>query len=281
VSDINDYLIEKKHMVDDKLKLLLDEFCPVMGRLKDAIQYAVFTGGKRFRPILCLASSEAAGIKEEHVIPLSCSLELIHNYSLIHDDLPCMDNDDYRRGNLTCHKKFDEATALLAGDGLLTLAFEVITRNYLSSSNPEAVLKVIDEISSASGIRGMVGGQVIDLTSSLEDIGSIETLHRMKTGALIRASVRVGPLLGDMDEHHVKALTRYGELVGLSYQIMDDVLDYGKDERKNNFLVVYSVAEARKKIVELTEEAVESIKDFGDNARRLKDIAWYLCRRSY
>ncbi len=281
MSDIKEYLYKKKILVEDYLrKIFIDRNLSSGGILARAIEYSLFTGGKRFRPVLCLASSEAVGGKDEAVLPAACAIELIHNYSLIHDDLPCMDNDDYRRGQLTCHRKFDEPTALLAGDGLLTLAFEVLSCNYISSSAGN-VLHTINEIAFAAGISGMVGGQVIDLTCNQETVEGLENLHKMKTGALIRVSVRAGALLNLASEECLSLLTVYAENLGLAFQIMDDVLDFDKDKLKNSFLSVYNQEEAKRKVHELTEEAVKSLEPLGKKAERLRQIAWYLSDRKF
>ncbi len=280
MSDIKEYLYKKKILVEDYLRKIFIERNLSGGILAQAIEYSLFTGGKRFRPVLCLATSEAVGGKDEIVLPVACAIELIHNYSLIHDDLPCMDNDDYRRGQLTCHRKFDESTALLAGDGLLTLAFEVLSGNYISSCAGN-LLRTINEIAFSAGISGMVGGQVIDLTCNQETLEELETLHKLKTGALIRVSVRAGALLNRVSEEYLSLLTVYAENLGLAFQIMDDVLDFDKDKLKNSFLSVYNQEEAKRKVHELTEEAVKFLEPLGKRAERLRQIAWYLSDRKF
>ncbi len=280
MSDIKEYLYKKKILVEDYLRKILTDRNLSGGIVEQAIEYALFTGGKRFRPALCLATSEALGGKDEIVLPAACAIELIHNYSLIHDDLPCMDNDDYRRGQLTCHRKFDESIALLAGDGLLTLAFEILSGNYISSGTGN-LLRTINEIAFAAGISGMVGGQVLDLTCNQETVEELEKLHKMKTGALIRVSVRAGALLNLASEECLSLLTVYAENLGLAFQIMDDVLDFDKDKLKNSFLSVYNQEEAKRKVHELTEEAVESLEPLGKRAEKLRQIAWYLSDRKF
>jgi len=280
MSDIKEYLYKKKILVEDYLRKILTDRNLSGGIVEQAIEYALFTGGKRFRPSLCLATSEALGGKDEIVLPAACAIELIHNYSLIHDDLPCMDNDDYRRGQLTCHRKFDESIALLAGDGLLTLAFEILSGNYISSGTGN-LLRTINEIAFAAGISGMVGGQVLDLTCNQETVEELEKLHKMKTGALIRVSVRAGALLNLASEECLSLLTVYAENLGLAFQIMDDVLDFDKDKLKNSFLSVYNQEEAKRKVHELTEEAVESLEPLGKRAEKLRQIAWYLSDRKF
>ena len=280
--DLEEYLKSKKDILENYIKKILKGYSFQGEDVTEAILYGLFTGGKRFRPILCMASSEASGGSDEMVLPAASAIEFIHNYSLIHDDLPCMDNDDYRRGKLTCHKKFDEATALLAGDGLLTLAFEVLADSYSHSSvRPLSLLEVIKDLALASGIRGMVGGQVLDLKIRDKKLEDLEKLHKMKTGALIRASVRIGALLNNAPKNCVDALTIYAEKLGFAFQIVDDMLDFDEDRGVNSFLSFYSFEEAKEKVASLTEEAVASIEPLGEKAYRLKQIARYFSRRNY
>lgn len=278
--NIEDYLKTKKGIVENYINNILPVYNSPCDKLSQAVEYSLFSGGKRFRPILCIATGEVLGGKEEKLLPVACALEFIHNYSLLHDDLPCMDNDDYRRGQPTCHKKFDESTALLAGDGLLTLAFEIIAHNN-SCFAPDVLLKVIWELASASGVRGMVGGQAFDLLMKQRNLSELLMLHKMKTGALIRASVRAGALLCNTTEENLSILTAYSENLGLAFQIVDDVLDKDKDNEINSFLSVYSAGEAKEKVYDLTNEAIEYLKPLGDRALILKEIARYFCKRSY
>src|SRR5208283_4585418 len=194
----------------------------------EAIRYSLFAGGKRIRPILAVAAAEALGAKLSDLLPIAGSLELIHTYSLIHDDLPAMDNDDFRRGRATCHKVYGEAIAILAGDGLLTMAFEALSDPRRLKAVPAGrLIAIIKEIATASGVYGMVGGQVVDMESEGKDIDfpTLEYIHMHKTGSLIRASVRVGALYAKASTKQFTALTRYGEKVGLAFQIADDILD--------------------------------------------------------
>ncbi|HPZ06987.1 MAG TPA: polyprenyl synthetase family protein [Candidatus Eremiobacteraeota bacterium] len=280
--EFKEYLSKKKALIEDYIRKILSNYISPSEVLQKAIKYSFITGGKRFRPILCLATAEAVGGKEKIILPCACAIEFIHNYSLIHDDLPCMDNDDYRRGYLTCHRKFNEAIALLTGDGLLTLAFEILTHSASSSHiNTMTLLRVIEEIASAAGIRGMVGGQALDLSSPQETVEGIEYLHKMKTGSLICVSVRTGALLSEASQEEVTMLTSYAEKLGIAFQIMDDVLDKEEDEKINSFLLVYTPEEAKKKVCEITELAVKYLEPLGKRAERLRQIAWYLCERSY
>ncbi len=280
--NIEEYLKVKKEVVDNYIKKLLCDYSSPQEGLTGVLKYGLFAGGKRIRPILCLASGEAAGGKEELLLPAACAIEFIHNYSLIHDDLPCMDNDDYRRGKPSCHKKFNEPLALLAGDGLLTLAFEVLAKSYISARiQPFTLLEVIGELAMASGIRGMVAGQAMDLALIYAKLEDLEKLHKMKTGALIRASARIGALLGNASDDYVNALTIYAEKLGFAFQIVDDMLDFERDRGVNSFLSVYTPEEAKEKVSHMTLEAVSALKPLGEKAEVLKEIAWYFSKRSY
>jgi geranylgeranyl diphosphate synthase, type II len=232
--DIQRYLKEQKTLVDDALVHYLpgeEQYPPVIFQ---AMRYSVFAGGKRLRPILALAAAEAVGATVETVLPLACALECIHTYSLIHDDLPALDNDDYRRGRLTSHKMFGEANAILAGDALLTFAFELLSdRSQWLYCAPELVLQVVHEVAYAIGTFGMIGGQVVDLQMERQEVElpTLQYIHAHKTGALLRTSVRSGAVVGGGLPAEVEALTQYGTHVGLAFQIMDDILDVRGDEQ--------------------------------------------------
>jgi len=261
----------------------------------EAMRYSLFAGGKRLRPVLALAAAETLGVKTPGLLPLAGSLELIHTYSLIHDDLPAMDDDDLRRGRPTCHKRYGEAIAILAGDGLLNMAFEVLSdprRTRVVSAN--RLLVIIREIAMASGVFGMVGGQVIDMESEGKDIDlpTLEYIHTHKTGALIRASVRVGAVYARAGKRQLAALTRYGELVGLAFQIADDILDVtGKQEEtgkdagsdakkgKKTFPAYYGLEESRRRANEVAEHAVHSLREFDRRADPLRELATYIVQR--
>src|SRR4030066_1615486 len=220
--DIYQYLQEKKEKVDSALEKYLPEKEEFTLNLHKAIQHSLFAGGKRIRPILSTASFEAVGGKGERILPFAVALEMIPTYSLIHDDLPAMDNDDYRRGQPACHKVFGEATAILAGDGLLTEAFKLMTnqpaKDHLSSDGG-LILDLINEVAQAAGVLGMVGGQVVDIESEGKavDLPTIQYIHTHKTGAMILASVRVGAKLAGAKETLLRALTRYGARLGLAF----------------------------------------------------------------
>lgn len=291
--DIKEYLAEKKAAIDSALQ----EFLPAENLkpeiIHKAMRYSVFAGGKRLRPILVMASAQAVGGSPCNVVPAACAMEMIHTYSLIHDDLPAMDNDDYRRGKLTNHKVFGEAIAVLAGDALLTHAFNVLT--YCSKVfPPERVNRVIGEISKAAGTFGMVGGQVADLEAegkviSKEDLAYI---HSNKTGALFIASVRTGGILSGATEEQLEALTLYGKHFGMAFQITDDILDVtgdsvklgkmvGSDMRNNKatFPSLYGIEESRKTVKEESRRAEEIAEALGSSAQPLGQIVRYLVAR--
>ena len=253
------------------------------------------SGGKRIRPVMMMAAADAIGtpnMNGEKFLSVASAIEMIHTYSLIHDDLPAMDNDDYRRGKLTNHKVFGEAMAILAGDALLTLAFEVITRQ--KNVKYPVLLEVVKELSEAAGASGMVGGQVIDLESENKhiDLETLKKMHLGKTGALFRASVRAGAILANASAQKLSALTDYAEKFGLAFQITDDILDVegqeetigkpvGSDERnlKSTYVTLTSLAEAKRLAAAAVEDALDAIKDFDANADFLREIVKYLLTR--
>jgi geranylgeranyl diphosphate synthase type II len=293
--DIKAYLAKKKDLVDKALDKLVPPAEAFPASVHGAIRYSLFAGGKRVRPILAIAAAEALGAKTADLLPLAGSLELIHTYSLIHDDLPAMDDDDFRRGRPTCHKVYGEAIAILAGDGLLNMAFEVLSDpRRLKAIPANRLIAVIKEISTASGVFGMVGGQVVDIESEGKDVDfpTLEYIHTRKTGALIRASVRVGALYAKAGQRRFTALTRYGELVGLAFQIADDILDItGKQEEigkdvgsdlkkgKKTFPSFYGLEESRRRAVEVADKAVASLQGFGRAADPLRELAKYIVNR--
>ena len=297
--DIHRYLQEKKEKVDSALERYLSKKEKFTLNLHKAIQHSLFAGGKRIRPILSIASFEAVGGKGERILPFACALEMIHTYSLIHDDLPAIDNDDYRRGKPTCHKVFGEAIAILAGDGLLTEAFKLMTdqpaKDHLSSDGG-LVLDLINEVAQAAGVLGMVGGQVVDIESEgkAADLPTVQYIHTHKTGAMILASVRVGAKLGGAKEEILKALTRYGENLGLAFQIVDDILNVegeadlmgkktGSDlsKGKATYPSVLGVEESKRRAKELVHLAVDALKPLGPEANPLREIARFVVAREY
>lgn len=271
-------------------------FCACEGpaSLLDAMGYSLFAGGKRIRPVLLLAAHAAVGPSELDPMPAACALELIHTYSLIHDDLPAMDDDDMRRGRPTCHRRFGEARAVLAGDGLLTEAFGVMARSYATTGD-RACIRVIAEIATAAGSAGMVGGQDLDTSATGHrlDRPEIERVHRLKTGALIVASVRCGALLARASRTRLEALSRYAQHVGLAFQVADDVLDVtgtrgdlgksvGKDaaQGKTTFVSLLGLAAARAHVRELATRALRELRDFDAAADALREIPEYIAARA-
>jgi geranylgeranyl diphosphate synthase type II len=226
--DLEAYLAERRRAVDEALDRCLPPATAFPPTLHEAMRYSVFAGGKRLRPILVIAGAEAVGGQMADVLPTACCFELIHTYSLIHDDLPAMDDDDYRRGRLTSHKVFGEAMAILAGDALLTHALGLVAANFgLGKASPEAFPRVLAEITAAAGADGMVGGQVVDVQSEGQAVPAetLEYIHTRKTAALIRGALRSGALLEGAAEPVLAALTTYGDRIGLAFQIVDDILD--------------------------------------------------------
>ncbi|MBN2570318.1 MAG: polyprenyl synthetase family protein [Deltaproteobacteria bacterium] len=292
---LKEYLHERKKIVDDALDLFLpgeDSFPSLIFR---SMRYSVFAGGKRLRPILCMAAAEAVGGDIQSVLPVACAIELIHTYSLIHDDLPSMDDDDFRRGMSTNHKVFGEGIAILAGDALLTEAFHLMSCGVMRDRvSPEALIATISEVSVASGFDGMIGGQVVDLDSEGKDAG-METLHYIhshKTEALLTVSIRAGALLSGASKTDMDALSAYGKGIGLAFQITDDILDIegdsetlgkvtGSDEahKKVTFPALLGLDASRKKGRESINEALSSIAHFDDRADPLRMIAKFIIER--
>jgi geranylgeranyl diphosphate synthase type II len=293
--EIKSYLSHKKDIVDKSLDKLVPPAKTFPTSINEAMRYSLFAGGKRVRPILAIAAAEALGAKTAGLLPLAGALELIHTYSLIHDDLPAMDNDDFRRGRPTCHKVYGEAIAILAGDGLLNMAFEVLSDPRRTKTvSASRLVAITREIAIASGVFGMVGGQVVDMESEGKDIEfpMLEYIHTHKTGALIRASVRVGALYARAGKRQFIALTRYGELVGLAFQIADDILDItgtqeeiGKDvgsdleKDKKTYPSFFGLEESRRRAVEVVDQALASLKGFDRKADPLRELAKYIINR--
>jgi geranylgeranyl diphosphate synthase type II len=293
--DLKAYLEERRGLVNRSLEAYLPKVRGPAFRVVQAMHYSLFAGGKRLRPILCLAAAEAVGGDPGEVLPVACALEMIHTYSLIHDDLPAMDDDDLRRGQPTCHKQYDEATAILAGDGLLTAAFHVLAEAASRFEGRETdLLAVIQLIAAAAGYPGMVGGQMLDLQAEGREVTlkELETIHRMKTGALLTASVRSGAMMAGGTRSEVTALTAYGEKFGLAFQVTDDLLDVegeaeemgkatGMDaqRRKATYPGLLGREEAKAWAQRLVETAVADLEPFGSRAEPLREIARYLLVR--
>ncbi|HMM21275.1 MAG TPA: polyprenyl synthetase family protein [Selenomonadales bacterium] len=289
---LKEYIRRKAALIDQSLDELLpsqDTYPPV---IYEAMRYSIFAGGKRLRPVLLMAAADAAGGNGETFRHVACGLEMIHTYSLIHDDLPAMDNDDYRRGKLTNHKVYGEGMAVLAGDGLLTAAFEVMLDQ--PGVDPAVLVRVVREIALAAGPRGMVGGQAVDLISEGRAIDgkTLTFMHRAKTGAMFRASIRAGALLAGASEEQLAALTEYAEQFGLAFQITDDILDVtgtqekigkpvGSDVRnqKVTYVTLYSILAARQLARESVDKALSELEGFGGEAEILRELVKYLLSR--
>ena len=292
--DLQAYLTERRGLVDAALERHLPSEAAPPLTIHRAMRYSVMAGGKRLRPILVIAGAEAVGGAATMVMPTACALEMIHTYSLIHDDLPAMDDDDYRRGRLTNHKVFGDAIAILAGDALLTLAFRLIADNADLVSDPRVIRDVVAEIADAAGTVGMVGGQVVDIESEGKAISAetLEYIHRHKTAALIRASLRVGARLAGGDAKAVAAITEAGSDLGLAFQIVDDILDVegsleelgktaGSDERKQKatYPGIHGREASRRQAKMLIDRAKERLGVFGQRSAPLLALADYVVER--
>ncbi len=290
--DLSKYLEDKKALIEGALETHVPSDTGHAGLLHEAMRYSLFAGGKRLRPILTLASAEAVGGDISSALNTACAIECIHTYSLIHDDLPALDNDDLRRGRATCHRVYGEAMAILAGDALLTSAFEIISRP--PAQDAEAVMKVIKEVACGSGAAGMIGGQVVDIESEGKEISypELEYIHTHKTGRLILASVRCGAILGKATEGELKALTDYAEASGLAFQILDDILDVegspqemGKpvggdaEKGKATYPSVIGLTESKARADELMDSALKALEGFDGKAEPLRQIARYIISR--
>ena len=276
----------------------LDRFLPketvAPATIHKAMRYSLFAGGKRLRPILCLAAADACGGKMANALPLACAMECIHTYSLVHDDLPSMDNDDVRRGRATCHKVFGDGVAVLAGDALLTVAFEIAARAH--PTRRYSISKIVSEIASAAGSRRLIAGQVADLEAEGRpaDHVLVRYIHENKTAAMLTSSVRLGAMSANANEKVLNALTRFGRALGLAFQIIDDILDVtqtseklgksaGKDiaAHKATYPAVMGLDGARAEAGRLTRVAQSALRSFGQKADRLGQIANYLLEREY
>ena len=290
--DLDGYLNERKKMVEAALAAHLDRCEGAPATLREAMSYSLLAGGKRLRPILALAACEAVGARPEEAVDAACAVEFVHTYSLIHDDLPAMDDDDFRRGRPTSHKKFGEAVAILAGDALCAEAFRVAAQN--RKGREERVADVVYELARASGAIGMVGGQVIDIEATGKKIAvdELETLHRAKTGELLLVAVRAGARMGGADAAAMERLTAYGRALGLAFQIVDDVLDItadletlGKDPGsdreagKTTFVDLLGVDGARARAQAVMNEGIAALAPFGAKADALRALARYTVER--
>lgn len=263
IDDKNEYLA----LIDENLRNAIKSKTPFEQELSAAMEYSLFTGGKRLRPLMTIKAYEMYDDYIHKALPYAMAIEMIHTYSLIHDDLPAMDNDDFRRGKMTNHKVFGEAMAILAGDSLLNLAFETMLSAAKESCDISSI-KAMQEIAKASGCKGMIGGQAIDLRS---DIGSMDEesllyMYKGKTAALIQASILSGAIIGGASTEHIEKLRDFGLRLGLAYQIQDDLLDDEKDEsiKKCTYLSFYSKEEAEKKVKDLSDRAVSILDSLED-----------------
>jgi geranylgeranyl diphosphate synthase type II len=293
-SSIAAFLEEQRLLVDAELERILPPADSYPPSIHGAMRHSVFAGGKRLRPTLCLEAGRLFGGDEASLLHIGAALELIHTYSLIHDDLPALDNDDLRRGQPTCHKVYGEATAILAGDALLTLAFEVIAS---PGAHPERRLRLLRELAHAIGtLRGMVGGQIADLESARQgaDASLVDYIHSAKTGAFLRAAVRAGALEAGASEADLDRVSAYGAKIGLAFQIADDILDVigssavlgksaGKDDQqqKATYPAIHGLEESRRIASRLVEEACERLAPYGERAERLRQIAHFLIERTH
>ena len=292
-ASLDEYLAEQQQLVDRALDAWLPAEDVAPFSIHKAMRYSVFAGGKRIRPILAIASARAVSDSADAVENAAATLEMIHTYSLIHDDLPAMDNDDLRRGRPTCHKVFGDALAILAGDALCTLAFEVLSR--LREIGAERKVRLIEELGRASGtVGGMIAGQVHDIEGEGRTPSAplLEQIHRAKTGALLRASVRMGAIYGGATPEELESLTDYGERVGLAFQIVDDILDVeqtseklgktaGKDQeqQKITFPAVFGLERSRQMAEQERLNAHAALQNFDDRADRLRQLADLVVQR--
>ncbi|WP_304067138.1 polyprenyl synthetase family protein [Megamonas hypermegale] len=289
---MKEYMQRKIELINRELDSIYAENTALNATLAKSMNYSLMAGGKRLRPILVMAAADAVEADGEKFLHLATSIEMIHTYSLIHDDLPAMDNDDYRRGKLTNHKVFGDGIAVLAGDALLTMAFEVIADS--PNVDTEKKLKVIKEMSHAAGAEGMVGGQVIDLESEGKKINmdTLRKMHSAKTGALFCAAIRSGAILGGATDKQLADLTQYARQFGLAFQITDDILDVtgdeasigkpvGSDEKnhKSTYVTLGSLESARELAQKAVDEAKKALADFGKEADFLRELVDYLISR--
>ena len=284
---LSEYLQQQQKLIDAALDKWVPGESTPPENVHRAMRYSLFAGGKRVRPVLCIAAARAVDGDPAGVENAACTLELIHTYSLIHDDLPAMDDDDYRRGRLTCHKVFGEAMAILAGDALLTLAFQLLAQ--LPGVDADRKVRLIEELSIGSGtVGGMIAGQVFDIEGEGKNPTAelLETIHRAKTGALLRASLRMGAIYAGANDEELAALSCFGEHAGLAFQIVDDILDVeqssealgktaGKDaaQKKITFPAVYGLERSRHMAEQQRVSAHKAVEMFGQGAHRLREIA--------
>lgn len=295
--DFKSELLQRKNKIDDSLYLCFKEKRRLQKTVIESMEYSMQAGGKRLRPILLLEVCEMLGGNTKEALPFAQAIEMIHTYSLIHDDLPAMDNDDYRRGKLTNHKVYGEGIAILAGDGLLNLAFETMLESICG--NPHLYdrgIKAMQVISKASGVNGMIGGQVVDLECEGKkiDTETLDFIHLHKTSAMIEAAIKAGALIGGATENQYRDLENYGRCIGLAFQIVDDILDVigdeaklGKkvgsdiDNEKSTYPSLYGIEESKKMASSLIERSLKSLEGFDEKASFLRNLANFLGVREY
>ncbi len=294
--NLKQYLQEKKKIVENSMAQYMLEGDSLLESHIEAMRYSLFAGGKRVRPILCIAVAEALGCRNEGLLPVAMSLECIHTYSLIHDDLPAMDNDDLRRGKPTNHVQFGEAEAILAGDGLLTFSFDLLSAPKLATQLPaETQIKLIQVLARSAGSLGMVGGQAIDIESEGKKIefATLRTLHSYKTGALITAAVKMGAILGNANNDEYQAFSNYGKHIGLAFQIVDDLLNVtatteqlgkkaGSDAEldKATYPAFFGIEGTRTKAKQAVNDAIACLENFDDKCDVLRELAQYIYSRN-
>jgi farnesyl diphosphate synthase len=295
-ADFQDWARSRQVRIETSLQTLLPAADVAPERLHDAMRYTVLGGGKRVRPLLAFASGELNKADDEHVTIVAAAVELIHAYSLVHDDLPCMDDDVLRRGKPTCHVEYDQAIALLAGDSLQSLAFQLLAEHQLADT-PQMQLEMIKRLAQAAGSRGMAGGQAVDLASvgKVLSLPELEFMHIHKTGALIRAAVMLGAWCGSsLNEDQLTSLDRFAKCIGLAFQVVDDVLDAeattatlgktaGKDAENNKptYVSILGVGRARELAEDLRRKAYQSLEVFGASAGRLRQVTDFIIHREF
>lgn len=292
--DIKEIITEKADIINKVMRGYTEHENNRQSLIYEAMNYSLFAGGKRIRPVIILLVCDMLSGDENEVMPFACAMEMIHTYSLIHDDLPAMDNDDYRRGKLTNHKKYGEAIAILAGDALLNKAFEIVTSAVYKDSS--RAIKAMSVLSKSSGTEGMIGGQTMDIESEGKKISPDELLylHSLKTGAIIRSSGVIGAIMAGAGNDEIKAVDEYCKNLGIAFQIQDDLLDIlGNEEilgkatgsdsanEKTTFVTLYGIEESKKAVDSYTEKACSALDVFGSKAQQLKALAYLLVNRSF
>lgn len=292
--DLRDYLKKRQRKIEKALDHYLPKATTKPATIHRAMRYSLFAGGKRLRPILCLAAAEACGGKVKRALPLGCAIECIHTYSLVHDDLPSMDNDDFRRGRPTCHKVFGEGIAVLAGDALLTSAFEIVARSVPTRRYDTATL--LKEVAVAAGSQKLIAGQVADLEAEGRKVtrAQLRYIHENKTSAILTTAVRLGAMSANANPKQLNAISTFGRALGLAFQIVDDILDVtqtseklgksaGKDiaAQKATYPAIIGIEKSRLEARTLTRRAHGALKVFGTNGKALRELASYLLERDY